>query len=143
MRKTLALLGLISIAAQPIIAASAMAQTGVAASGNVTTTSSRWSQNPARETVLLPVRVVSGAVYTPFGAVNGLGKRAGQYVQYWNSKTLEQVDFKSNPAKSLLIVPVGVAGDAAALGIGAGVGAVEGSIRGFANGFGWPDRAGQ
>jgi hypothetical protein len=130
MRKTIALIGTLMVLGQP---AAALAQGTV--QGSVHTQTTVKATNPVKEVALLPARVVTGAVNTPIGLVNGMGKRAGQAVNWVNERTLRQVDFNSDPGKSFVMVPVGVVGNAAALGLGAGVGAVEGSFRGFARGF--------
>lgn len=102
-----------------------------------------------KEVLLLPVRAVTGAVAAPIGAIGGTAKRTGDSVEWVNNHTFRKVVDKherttEKPGKVLgrgaVMVPVGVAGTAAALPLGVSFGAVEGAYKGFVEGFHWPDK---
>lgn len=144
MRKSVAIMGLVGLLAQSVMVGSAMAQP---VQGGVKT-STTYADNPVREVVLLPVRVVAGAVGAPVGAIGGMAKRSSQAVDWVNANTFKQVvaddeEIMEKPAKQfgrgVVLVPLGIAGTAAAVGVGSAVGAVEGTFRGLAKGFTWPD----
>lgn len=142
MRKILATVGLLTLLAQP-----AMAQNAVSGSVRTDAPYQNSGLSGAREVFLLPVRVVSGAVGAPVGAIGGMAKRTGQAVQVVNDATFKKVvddneEIMDQPGKQfgrgVLLVPVGIVGTAAAVPIGAAVGAVEGTFKGLAKGFTWP-----
>jgi len=148
MRKTIALMGLITLAASPVITATASAQQ---VQGRVETQTTVKTRPAVQEIVLLPVRLVSSAVSAPVGAVGGMAKRTGDAVEWVNNKTFRNVTAKDeaimeNPGKQfgrgIFLVPAGIAGTAVALPVGVAAGAVEGTFKGLTKGFTWPDRAG-
>lgn len=102
----------------------------------------------AQEVLLLPVRLVTGAVGAPIGAIGGMAQRTGDAVEMVNNATFRQVvganeNMTDNPGRTfgrgIVLVPVGVVSTAAALPVGVAVGAVEGTFRGFARGFQFPN----
>lgn len=141
---------LIAVLAQPM---AAFAQNGRYVQGGVK--SQRVYNQPstakdnAKEVLLLPVRLVSGLVHAPVGAVGGMARRTSESVDWVNERTFQKVpprqgrDYTTHPGKTLakgvVMVPVGVVGTAAALPFGVAVGGVEGAMQGFSKGFDYPD----
>lgn len=107
------------------------------------------AKDDAKEVLLLPVRLVSGLVQAPIGAVGGMARRTSESVEWVNERTFQKVpprqgrDYTRHPgqtlAKGVVMVPVGVVGTAAALPFGVAVGGVEGAMQGFSKGFDYPD----
>jgi hypothetical protein len=147
MQKFLIAISIAGLLAQPL---SAMAQQGasVQVKGGVKTQRVYTQDDDVKEVLLLPVRLVAGAVTAPIGAIGGMAKRTGDSVEWVNKNTFRKVVHKHDkmtdkPGKVLgrgpVLVPVGIVGTAAALPLGASYGAVEGSVKGFTKGFNWPD----
>ncbi len=143
-----------ALLAMTVQAGAAFAQNGsYRAHGSVKT--QRVYQRPeptakdnAKEVLLLPVRLVSGLVQAPIGAVGGMARRTSESVEWVNERTFQKVpprhgrDYTRQPGKTLakgvVMVPVGVVGTAAALPYGVAVGGVEGAVQGFSKGFDYP-----
>lgn len=68
MRKTLAVLGMVWVLTQPLVA---LAQNQETTTVETTKTELTYT-NPLTEVVLLPVRLVTGVIGAPIGAVTGL-----------------------------------------------------------------------
>ncbi|MCE3235940.1 MAG: hypothetical protein K0Q50_2120 [Vampirovibrio sp.] len=148
MRKFFAVIGLMSLFIQPM---AAMAQNGYShrpVQGSVKSQRVYSQPSETEEVLLLPVRLVSGLVQAPIGAIGGMAKRTGDSVEWVNDHTFRKVVHKKQkmterPGKVLgrgsVMVPVGVVGTAAALPLGVSYGAVEGGYKGFVKGFNWPD----
>lgn len=149
MRKLMTAIGIASLLMQPI---GALAQPGnsIHVQGAVKTQRVYTEDDDVKEVLLLPVRLVAGALTAPIGAIGGMAKRTGDSVEWVNKNTFRKVVNKHDkmtdkPGKVLgrgpVLVPVGIVGTAAALPLGASYGAVEGSVKGFTKGFNWPDKA--
>jgi hypothetical protein len=143
MQRALAALGIACLLAQPL---TAMAQSGgnVKVQGGIRT-ERVYENDETKEILLLPVRLIAGAVTAPIGAIGGMAKRTGDSVEWVNDNTFRKVVHKHDkmtdkPGKVLgrgaVMVPVGVVGTAAALPLGVSYGAVEGGFKGF----NWPDK---
>lgn len=145
----------LAIAAQPV---AALAQNGHTVHGGVKSQRVYSKQEQRKEAakengkqvLLLPVRLVSGLVQAPVGAVGGMARRTSESVDWVNERTFQKVpphhgrDYTREPGKTLakgvVMVPVGVVGTAAALPFGVAVGGVEGAMQGFSKGFDYPDK---
>jgi hypothetical protein len=145
---------LVAIASQPM---AAFAQNGHYVQGGVKSQRVYNHQNSRKEAakengkqiLLLPVRLVSGLVQAPVGAVGGMARRTSESVEWVNERTFQKVpphhgrDYTREPGKTLakgvVMVPVGVVGTAAALPFGVAVGGVEGAVQGFSKGFDYPE----
>lgn len=147
MRKFFAAISLMGLLAQPL---AAMAQDYHRHTVQGSVKSQRVYSQPSEteEVLLMPVRLVSGLVQAPIGAIGGMAKRTGDSVEWVNDHTFRKVVHKhqsmtDRPGKVLgrgtVMVPVGVVGTAAALPLGVSFGAVEGGYKGFVKGFNWPD----
>lgn len=152
--KVLSAAALLTMATQPV---TAFADRGHYVQGGVKSQRvySRQEERKAavmengKQVLLLPVRLVSGLVQAPVGAVGGMARRTSESVEWVNERTFQKVppyhgrDYTREPGKTLakgvVMVPVGVVGTAAALPFGVAVGGVEGAVQGFSKGFDYPE----
>lgn len=150
MRKMFALMGLMAFLAMPTAAMANDMDNTYEEDSSATLCSYCWEKgefttsNPEASRVLLfPIRMATGTVGAPVGALKGLVRGGVDAVEYAASATFGTFEEDDNAAVTLLkapiIVPVGIVTTAAALPLGMTYGAVTGTFKGFAKGYMYPD----
>ncbi len=106
-------------------------------------------ENPtASQIALFPVRVTTGAIGAPIGALAGLGTGTVDAVSGVSNATFGNIvstegngytNTVETIAKAPFLIPAGVVGTVLAVPVGMTYGAITGTFKGFAKGYMYPD----